>query len=227
MSIKFAEQVYAIDRAPLTPLVRRALGNQTVEVLDWKWDTIHGGFEVNTGVYRFAGRGRDRGEIGPWSLILKIIGLPVGKDDPSDWNYLKRDLLAYQSGFLEDLPGCLVAPKCFGVVEYPAGEFWMWLEEVTDDIGTKWPLTRYGLAAQHLGQFNGAYLIGRSLPSLSWLSATWLRSLVAQVGPQIAQLPGVLDHPLLRRLYPCLTPWCQAVCSLMALPSDLSFLLSE
>ncbi|MFQ5614419.1 MAG: phosphotransferase, partial [Anaerolineae bacterium] len=203
MDVAFEARLQAIDRVTLTPLVRRALGSRTVEVVDWNYNQIHGGFEVNAGIYRFAGQGRDRGKTVPWSLILKIIRPPAGEDDPGDWNYLKRDVLVYQSGLLADLPGGLAAPRCFGITEETDGEFWLWLEEVADDIGPQWPLTRYGLAARHLGRFNGAYLTGRRpLPSQPWLSRGWLRSLVPQAAPQIAQLPTVLDHPLVRRLYP-------------------------
>ena len=194
------EKLKTIDRMTLTPLVRRALNNETVEVSDWNYTPIHAGFEINADVYRFAGSGRDRGIMVPWSLILKIVRPTAGKDDPTDWNYLKRDPLAYQSGLLDDLPGDLVAPRCYGIIENPNEEFWLWLEEVIDNIGPAWPLARYGLAARHLGQFNGAYLTGRPLPSLPWLSRGWLRSLVPQAAPRIAQLPTVLDHPLMRRL---------------------------
>lgn len=197
-----AEKLKAIDRMTLTPLVRRALNNETVEVSDWNYTPIHGGFEINAAVYRFAGSGRDRGIMVPWSLILKIVRPTAGKDDPTDWNYLQRDPLAYQSGLLDDLPGDLVAPRCYGIIENPNEEFWVWLEEVIDSIGPAWPLARYGLAARHLGQFNGAYMTGRPLPSLPWLSRGWLRSLVPQAAPRITQLPAVLDHPLIRRLYP-------------------------
>ena len=56
---------------------------------------------------------------------------------------------------------------------------WIWLEEVADTVGAPWPLARYGLAARHLGGFNGAYLVGRPVPAYPWLSRNWLRSLIA------------------------------------------------
>ncbi|MGH8245782.1 MAG: phosphotransferase, partial [Gammaproteobacteria bacterium] len=202
MTTHLEGRLKSIDHATLTPIVRRALNSDTVEVGDWESHPIHSGFEVRAGVFRFAGNGCDQGRAVPWSLILKIICPPVGQDDPEDWNYLKRDTLAYQSGLLEDLPGGIVAPRCFGIMEQASDEFWIWLEEITDDVGPAWPPARYGLAAEHLGRFNGAYLTGRPLPAWSWLSRRWLRVLVAQAAPAFAQLPHLLDRPLFRRLYP-------------------------
>ncbi|MBI3243161.1 MAG: hypothetical protein HYZ49_12785 [Chloroflexi bacterium] len=204
MTLRVEECLPAIDRATLTPRVQRALNSETVELNDWTLQPIHSGFEVRAGVYRLIGRAHDHERAVPWSLILKIVRPAPGssEDDPHDWNYLKRDALAYQSSLLADLPGGLAAPRCFAVLEQAEGEIWIWLEEVRDDIGSKWPLLRYGLAARHLGRFNGAYLNGRSLPHWPWLSREWLRVLVTQAAPAMAQLPSVLNHPLLCRLYP-------------------------
>jgi hypothetical protein len=69
---------------------------------------------------------------------------------------------------------------------------------VRDDIGPEWPLEHYGVVARHLGQFSGAYLAGRPIPSQIWLSREWLRNYVATWGtPTIAQLQDSLEHPLL------------------------------
>lgn len=198
-----------IDRATLTPLVHRALNRMTVEIDDWECHPLHGGFEVRAGIYRFAGSGHAQGEPVAWSLILKVICPPPDgtEADPNDWNYLERERLVYQSGLLDDLPGGIVAPRCFAVFEPAQDEFWIWLEDVLvvynrDDMSAQWSLERYRLAARHLGQFNGAYLCGRALPTQPWLSCEWLRVLVAQAAPAIADLPHALEHPLMRRLYP-------------------------
>jgi hypothetical protein len=75
------------------------------------------------------------------------------------------------------LSGGLAAPRCFAIVEYPDEETWVWMEYIVE-TAKSWPLQRYGLAARHLGQFNGAYLVGRPLPEYPWLnrrhSRQWL-----------------------------------------------------
>lgn len=191
-----------IDKATLTPLVRQALRSDTVEVIDWEYRPLLGGAgdqgEGLQGLYRFAGNGHDNDETVNWSLVLKFSRTQAQGGDPQGG---LRERLAYQSGVLENLPGGVVAPRCFGVVELPDELWLMWLEEITDLYET-WPLERYGLAARHLGQFNGAYLTDEPLPTWPWLSKDWLRNWVAQAAPAIAQLPDAVQQPLVRRCYP-------------------------
>lgn len=193
----------AINQVTLSPLVRQALRSNTVKVADWEYRPIHGGagdFGTGmSGIYRFTGQANNRVEIVPWSLILKVVGSPAHGGDPQGGF---RELRAYQSGLLDNLTGGLVAPRCFGIVEQPVEVFWLWLEDVRDEVGPQWPLSRYGLAARHLGQFNGAYLAGESLPSWPWLSRAWLRMWDAQRAPEMDMLHTTLGHPLVRRLYP-------------------------
>jgi hypothetical protein len=181
-------QLDAIDQATLTPLVRSALGSESVEVINWECEQLHGGIAAGTSVYRFSGQGRDQGQTIPWSLILKILRPAGGSADTSAWDYFKREADAFQSGWLDDLPGGLGAPRCYGVVDHPDGVCWMWLEEVAEEIGPQWPLEHYGLVARHLGHFNGAYLTDRPLPDWSWLSSNWIRHYIEQSAPYIEPL---------------------------------------
>jgi hypothetical protein len=157
---------------------------------------------VGTAIYRFAGRGRDGEQEVPWSLILKTLCPAEDNSHISAWNYYKREADAYRSGLLDELPGGLAAPRCFGVVERPDGACWIWLEDVGEEIGSQWPLEQFGVVARHAGQLNGAYLVARSLPSWPWLSSGWLRGYVALSAPAIPLIRHSLDHPLVRRLVP-------------------------
>ena len=198
-------QLQTVDQATLTPLVHQALGSTSVELSDWRVESLHGGagnVMGLSGVYRFAGSGSDQGKPVAWSLVLKVVNRPASAEEPSAWFYWKREVLAYQSGLLADLPGGVVAPRCFGVVEQAGGTSWLWLEEITDAAGGRWPLERFALVARRLGAFNAAYLTGRPTPSYPWLSHDWFRSRVATAEGAIAQLPTVLDHPLVRRAFP-------------------------
>jgi hypothetical protein len=109
---------------------------------------------------------------------------------------------AYRSEWFDDLPGGLAAPRSFDVVEHPDGTCWIWLEDVTDEIGSHWPLEHCGVVACHLGQFNGAYLVDRPLPSWSWLSSGWLRHNTENCAPALMPFRNSLDHPLVRRWLP-------------------------
>jgi len=199
-------QVAAVDQATLTPLVKRALKRESVELTDWAYRQLHAGAGEWSTVYRFSGQASDQGRTVPWSLILKTIQPNDLDCEPSTWNYCKREVDAYQSRWLDDLPGGLTAPRNFGVIEHPDGTCWIWLEDLTDAIGEQWPLEHYGIVARHVGQFNGAYLCGKPLPDWPWLSSGWLRSYIAQSAPWIEPLRQMLDHPqdhpLVRHWFP-------------------------
>jgi len=217
MSSRSDTQLQSIDRATLTPLVRQALGSEAVEVTDWDAEQIHGGAASgnigSSAVHRVSGHGRDQGDAVEWSLILKVLYPQAHRDQPSDYDYWRREAHAFESGLLDDLLGGLAAPRCFGVVEHPGGECWIWMEDVADEIrsadepGRTWPLEHYGVAARHLGHFNGAYLTGRPIPCYPWLRRrSFLHDYAirraASRAQALTQLHSSLDHPLVRRAYP-------------------------
>jgi hypothetical protein len=196
-----------LDRGKLTDIVRKALDNEMVELLDWQINPLD--FEplmpTTGGLYRVAGTARDHGEHVSWSLILKVLVSSKPYDDPSHPYYWKREALAYQSGLLTVLPRTFAAPQCFAV-EAPSPETaWIWLEEVRETSSTSWPIERHGLAGRHLGDFSSAYLAGRPLPTYSWLSRHWLRASTEWLDERmrlLQQLP-MKDRQLARR---ALTP---------------------
>lgn len=91
-------------------------------------------------------------------------------------------------------------PACYGVIEQPGGEVWVWLEEVVEDLGAA--VARYGLAARHLGQFNGTYLVDQPPPTWPWLSAHWLCITVETLTPAMVQLSDVLADPQIHQYFP-------------------------
>jgi hypothetical protein len=197
-----ADPLHTLERSAITPLVRRAMHSPTVEVSKWSVYPIHSGDGEGLGVYRFAGTGEDRGQPVGWSLILKAFGAPAEGGEEGDWNYWKREAMAYRSGLLDDLPGGIATPRCLEVEESADGIVRLWLEDVAPANDEPWSLDRYALAARHLGQFNGAYLVERSLPDAQWLSTNWLRGWVGANEAAIAHLKQVLDYPLVRQVLP-------------------------
>jgi hypothetical protein len=192
-----------VDAALLTPLVRQVLEDDKAKVFDWHYQPVAGGIVQASGgsygVYRFNGQAHSQGRMRPWSLILKATAAavlaagPIASADASDVFYWKREVLIYQSGILANLPEGLVAVRCFGVVEYPDQEFWMWLEDVDDRA---WSREDYGLAAYHLGQFNGAYLTGRPIPQAPWLSSGHLRTWLDWGEAGIMDIERLSRHPI-------------------------------
>jgi len=152
--------------------------------------------------------GQDRDEQVSWSVILKILQSPANMgwvnmgegDDPTYWNYWKRECYVYQSDLLDSLPVGMAAPRCFGIVELPGNIAWLWLEDITDSFGGAWSLERYALAAYHLGLLNGTYSCSRPLPTLPWLATNLAQQWVAQFQTKWQSLPW--DHPRVMARYP-------------------------
>jgi hypothetical protein len=151
---------------------------------------------ATTGLWRVRLRtgGAAAGE-GAASRIVKV--LAPGRDSGHEhwrsgeaedhWYYWRREALAYGSGLLADLPGGLSAPTCHLAAERADGSIALWLDDLASGGGapaTAWPPERYGLAARHLGEMQGAYVAGgdrgRPLPTDRWLSRGWLRTYVGR-----------------------------------------------
>ncbi|MBA2363133.1 MAG: phosphotransferase [Chloroflexia bacterium] len=198
-----AAELDSINRDKLVPLVRTALGTDTLEIIDWQLVPIHGGGGLGTTIYRVVGTGRDGGKDVDWSIILKIIHAAGEDEEPCDWNHCKREALIYASGMLDDLPAGLSAPRCLGAEDPSLDCSWLWLEDIPHTSKQPWSLSDYATVARQLGRFNGAYLVGEQpLPAYPWLSKEWLRGWTEKSAPAIALFPGILEYPLIRRCFP-------------------------
>jgi hypothetical protein len=156
---------------------------------------LHHAHEATAGVFQIAGDGDAGGMSVPWSVVLKVVHTPPG-------NEALREVAAYSSGLLTDLPG-IRAPRCYHIEERGDGAIGLWLEDITT-LGD-WPLTHFGLAARHFGRFNGAYLVDRPLPDAPWLNRDLLRAVVARrhaTTVALIQQAETWAHPLVRQMFP-------------------------
>ncbi len=205
------QQIPVLDQQTVTVLMRQVLGYQERELLKWQVHEVAGwNGPATRGVYRVAGTGRDQDREVEWSLILKVLSLTpegraLGVSEQEHVLYWKREALVYQSDLLDDLPGGLRGPRCYAITEQPDESVWLWLEDVKDLYGPRWPLEQYARAAHHLGQMNGAYLAGRSLPDYPWLVRTGSpRGLLDHYGWmwKIVHDPSTWQHPRLCAAFP-------------------------
>ena len=200
-----ADALAGLDTAMLGPMVRDLLGEPTAVIAEeWSCRPLGGGGGEGLGLYQLTGSAHVESASHPWALVVKVYAA-ADEADPGAWDYPAREGLAYGSGLLDALPGGLAAPRCLAVQTQPDGTGWLWLEVVTDAHPGPWPLDRYAQVARELGHFNGAYLVGTPLPDQPWLSWGWLRSVVEESGPALADLERLADSsgpPLLRQLYP-------------------------
>jgi len=203
-------QIKDIDATRLMGLVRQALRSPTAEISHWEHHPISyiNTEKSNLGLHRFQGTAQDQGQARSWSVVLKAVHAPVNTANPACWNYHRREILAYQQGLLADLPGGLLAPRCFGITEHPEGVCWLWLEDISDPACQSWSLAEYSLAARHLGRFNGAYAAGHPLLALPWLSQDWLRGWLSEYRAssriilELVRDKRFWEHPLLRSAFP-------------------------
>ena len=151
------------DKRLLTPIVRRSLGRSDFEVTQWDVDILKSRSDKGM-VCRVEGVGHEPGQSeAAWSVILKI-GRGINRGEESRRENF-RETEFYRARVGEDVPGGFRVPVCWDVTEMPGDMPWIWLEDVKGEHGDAWTMERKGLAAFHLGQFQGAYLAGRSLPS--------------------------------------------------------------
>lgn len=185
----------------LTEPVRRALGSNIAEVIDWtcaalRWSAIA---PTTAGLFHVTGSADVGGKSRDWTLVLKVIRRPVeAVEDKSAPAYWRREADAFASGVLDDLDG-IEAPACYGTDDRPDG-VWLWLEHVAE-VEERWGLARYVRAANDLGVFGGSYLDGRPLPHADWLTRGYLRWWVGRVSPvstRVVSDPGTWDLPLVR-----------------------------
>lgn len=195
------QQVRALDRSTLSPLVRRVLGRDEAELVNWEFRTFSSllGAAALSTVHQLSGTAQANGEVLPWSLILKILVRPTGAAAMPGWD---REILAFRSGLLEDLPKGLAAPRCYAIEER-AEAIWIWQEDVaTEDGGGHWPMARFALAARHLGRLAGYSLAGQPLPDAPWLGRAVLRGRIDQNADFWEGRLRVDDEALMDRIFP-------------------------
>ena len=181
MSKEILEQLLLMNREEVADIVRKDQGSQTLEVLDWTVEPIsHVIMNMNTGgLYRFSGLGRDENGEKEWVVALKICN--SNDEDARGVGYWKREALAYQIRLLENLPGSIAVPRCYGVIEHP-NQTWIWMEHIVEATPSKWELDHYALAARNLCSFNTGYLNGEPLPDFPWLCHKYFHSQIADNG---------------------------------------------
>ena len=152
-------------------------------------------------LYRWSGRAAVDGIERDWSLILKTWLRDPKTDVLAQWNYWKREFLAYTSGMLDELPG-IAAPRLLGAADEDQLAY-LWLEDVSEAAEARWPTSRFVLAARHLGRFNGAYVADRPLPDEPFLTRTYLRSWTAWIPwPDSVRSPDSWSHPIVAATIP-------------------------
>ena len=178
------EQLKEIDQAILKEVVRKDQRDSELVLLNWSVEPLSHEKIIDTtgGLFCFSGQSKSTKGIRPWKVAMKCINNPKEpNEDPRVWYYWQREILAFQSGFLAQLPSGVRAPRFYGVMENENGA-WIWMEYIQETTGKHWSLEYFWRAARHLGSFQGKYLTGTPLTDQSWLSKTFFRNVWEKEG---------------------------------------------
>ncbi|UUZ94789.1 aminoglycoside phosphotransferase family protein [Paenibacillus sp. P25] len=171
-----------MDKGRIQKISSRLLQTEMGMVTDWRCDSIGPANRnfVTGGIYRISGTSEmSKGLSHSWSFILKIVNADPNRDDPSHYNFWRREVLAYDSGYLQNLPAGITVPKCLAIDEKDDGSVWLWLEDFRHEP-RRWEWNDYAYAAEKLGEFNTAYLLGTPLPEYPWVNRQWMRSWIKE-----------------------------------------------
>jgi hypothetical protein len=192
------EQLQSLDPAILAEVVRQDQKDPGFAITDWTVSLLSDHGIINPeGLILFSGHGRSGQVIKPWSVVLKVLPIPDQEGDPSNLWYWKRELLAFESGLLARLPGPVAAPRYYGLLNFDQS-IGMWMEHILETVSPRWTLNQYAIAARQLGQFNGAYLSGTSLPNNPWLSAGLFRT---WFGGPLEEMEKAWENPIVRQAF--------------------------
>lgn len=163
-----------LDLPVLRRAVRTMLGDGSAEVQRSSIEPI--GYAVQSpnsaGLWRVRGEAvRSWGEMAPWSLVVKALRPEPQHASPDHPEYWAREDEVYRSGVLDSLPMGFAAPHWYTTSAGEHGGRLLWLEDVGGESTPAWPIARYGLAARHLGLFNG--LARTTALDRRWLNQSW------------------------------------------------------
>jgi aminoglycoside phosphotransferase (APT) family kinase protein len=170
-----------IDPTVLANVVRQQQRNPAFDILSWTIQPLSHEKIIDTtgGLFLLHGTGRDDHGLQAWSIVLKLLNNPKEwGQEPRNWMYWKRELLAFQSGMLAALPSGLSAPRCYGTTENDDNG-WIWMEHIKESTDRRWSMEHFYRAARQAGRFAAPFLNGLPLPEAPWLSAPFFRSVFA------------------------------------------------
>ena len=192
----------ALDADRLSAVACAAVGDSSLEVVRWAIEPLAAGAgnPTSDGVFRVSGLASGEGGSRPWSAILKRLRYPreyPAMGEPRMALYWRREVEAYRSGFLDCLPGSVIAPRALLIDEPEPGSAVLWLEDM-GSMTSEWRDRERRSAVGHLARLHAAYLTGTSLPGYPWmtmiLARQWYDFMMPTVAPAIDAIRGRARH---------------------------------
>jgi hypothetical protein len=199
------DRVLRADGETISQVATAALGRDAGSVRTWQYEVLpYTQYLSSRLLLRFFGEAVDARGASAWTAILKLARPTTPDRSAASDVYAARERQAYRSGLLADLPGRLVAPRLLSLSEDNDGTTWLWIEDVKDRFAGVWPLAHYEVAARHLGQFNGSYVVDRPVPTYAWLDTEWAggHSDALAAANCLPRLGDLLSRSEVERLFP-------------------------
>jgi hypothetical protein len=211
----------------LRDAVRALLADPFAQVIDFRTTPLAegAGNPTSAGLWRASGFAHSGTDIIEWSLVVKALTLPpdtrLDHDDARFLNYWRREIEAFRSPLLRNLPPGMQTPAYYGDVDLDLTDkhALLFMEDLGSIDRTSWDVDAYVFAARAFAAWQRPFVSQVPLPDEWWLSddvarrwvgitESYFNSLVARAGsgfPPLAALnlrtcdPAM--RPLLRTIY--------------------------
>ncbi|NQW20335.1 MAG: phosphotransferase [Chloroflexi bacterium] len=193
----------------ISPVVRSIFNDTTAKaMLGWTVESLRSeSFGVGTlALMKVSGKAHIRGEVRPWSSVLKIMDCTPIEKTASVGTPI-REVAAYKSGLFNGTATGLRSAKIHHISEKQANIVWLWTEDLTakpGQFGYSWSSYQYFTIAETLGQFKGQ-MLRTVLPPESWMN--YNAGITRWTSPAMMNLCKTLeqhsDSDYVRTVMPC------------------------
>lgn len=178
------DRVLNLDSAELDPIVQAALNDDSATATGSLSSQSVGAPSIGAGtlaITKIAGDANTSNGSRAWSAVIKAIDTlettRVGGD-------AIREITAFETGLLNFGGRGMRAVRCYRVEQLPENHVWLWLEDLSEWIGSPWSVDEYLRASKQIGLFTGYWSaqelpdglllnIDRTLARYSWQDIGW------------------------------------------------------
>jgi hypothetical protein len=162
----------------LRDAVRALLADPFAQVIDFRTAPLAegAGNPTSAGLWRATGFAHSGTDIIEWSLVVKAVTLPpdtrLDHDDARFLNYWRREIEAFRSPLMQDLPSGLQTPAYYGDVDLDLNDkhALLFMEDLGSIDRASWDVDAYVFAARAFAAWQRPFVSRVPLPAEWWLA---------------------------------------------------------